>query len=451
MKDLLVVLVMVVLGFSQINWEVEIVDSVPGAPYDFYFNSLALDTCRVAHIVYNKNEFEKVIYASRVDTGWQKETVDSGSSVFYGFSLIFDSDNIPHLSYYRGDDNTDKTYLCYARRGNADWQIEAVDSSTGSLGNYFWDFNSSIDLDTLGSPGVAYIAWNVDDSLHYIKYAHYNGTDWDTSVVEYDSAYANIQTAPTDFSPSLRFDSRNIPHIAFYHAYPLYDSDTLKIAYYDDSSSRWIVSPVLCNIGAGISISLALNSQDYPYIAHGVDIGLYCTWWDGVFWNQEYTGDDIGWLNIRIVIDLDNLDNPHIFYHPTGPVEYCYKDSVWHLCGRVDSTLDNLGDISLAIDNVDQPHVSFRFSDWDSIHQDNFAGLKYAKGTFVSVDEEEVTEIETGTFREIIFSGPLHLPEGKECRVFDIIGRVVTPDKIRPGVYFVEIDGEITKKVVKIR
>jgi hypothetical protein len=50
-----------------------------------------------------------------------------------------------------------------------------------------------------------------------------------------------------------------------------------------------------------------------------------------------------------------------------------------------------------------------------------------------------------------IISGPLLLPEGKKCRVFDITGRVVAPDKMLPGIYFVEIDGHITQKVIKVR
>ena len=50
-----------------------------------------------------------------------------------------------------------------------------------------------------------------------------------------------------------------------------------------------------------------------------------------------------------------------------------------------------------------------------------------------------------------IFRGPLQLPKGKQCKVFDITGRVVEPEKIVPGIYFVEIEGEIAQKVVKIR
>jgi len=50
-----------------------------------------------------------------------------------------------------------------------------------------------------------------------------------------------------------------------------------------------------------------------------------------------------------------------------------------------------------------------------------------------------------------IFSGPLQLPEGKKCKVFDITGRVVEPDRIQPGIYFIEVDGVVVNKVVKIR
>jgi len=50
-----------------------------------------------------------------------------------------------------------------------------------------------------------------------------------------------------------------------------------------------------------------------------------------------------------------------------------------------------------------------------------------------------------------IFSGPLQLPKGKQCKVFDITGRVIAPQHIKPGIYFIEIEGKITEKVVKVR
>ena len=59
--------------------------------------------------------------------------------------------------------------------------------------------------------------------------------------------------------------------------------------------------------------------------------------------------------------------------------------------------------------------------------------------------------VKRNTIGATIFAGPLMLPNGKQCKVFDITGRVVLPDKIKPGIYFIEVDGQITRKVVKVR
>jgi hypothetical protein len=71
-------------------------------------------------------------------------------------------------------------------------------------------------------------------------------------------------------------------------------------------------------------------------------------------------------------------------------------------------------------------------------------------GNLVGVEEEKAS-VKKYDLGPTIFSGPLVLPEGKECKVFDITGRGVMPDKIKPGIYFIKVDGKITGKVVKIR
>ncbi len=55
------------------------------------------------------------------------------------------------------------------------------------------------------------------------------------------------------------------------------------------------------------------------------------------------------------------------------------------------------------------------------------------------------------SFSATLFSGPLRLPKNKTCRVFDITGRSVTPDRLKPGVYFIEVDGKIAQKVIKVK
>lgn len=69
------------------------------------------------------------------------------------------------------------------------------------------------------------------------------------------------------------------------------------------------------------------------------------------------------------------------------------------------------------------------------------------------VEERPVVShvVKQSTIGATIFAGPLILPEGKKCKVFDITGRVVEPTKIEPGIYFIEVDGAVTQKVVKVR
>jgi hypothetical protein len=76
--------------------------------------------------------------------------------------------------------------------------------------------------------------------------------------------------------------------------------------------------------------------------------------------------------------------------------------------------------------------------------------IKTDQNGLAQIEEETETVLDKNISATII-SGPLLLPEGKMCRVFDITGRVVATNPIMPGIYFVEVDGEITQKVIKIR
>jgi len=69
----------------------------------------------------------------------------------------------------------------------------------------------------------------------------------------------------------------------------------------------------------------------------------------------------------------------------------------------------------------------------------------------LGVEENESSVVANKGITATIFRGPLQLPADKKCKVYDITGRVVAPDKIQPGIYFIEIDGVVTQKVVKVR
>ncbi len=385
----ILVLLIGAFGFCQVEWNADIVDSMiySSNEFDFTHTSMAMDQNEVVHIVYNK--YDEMICASKTDTSWQKETVESG--FYYAcFSLAFERNGVAHLGFYRVDDSLNMTYLCHAQRDTAGWTVSVVDSIYGILTNYWflWGYyRTSIALDTSDLSGIAYTSWNAGDSLHYIKYAHYNELGWDTSLVEYDSVWMP-HTNPSDWSPVLQFTGENVPMIAFHQTLGN-PQDTIKIASFDTSLDTWIIEPAICGAYGGAAISFALNSQDYPCLAHGWGSAVAYSWWDGVSWHTEATGATMGWVGIRIALALDSLDNPHILYRMDfGPIGYCYKrNNVWYTNGWVE-TAD--GNFSLLLDSNGDPHISFYFWEWDSINQIYIEGIKYAKGTLVGVTEKQI-------------------------------------------------------------
>lgn len=50
-----------------------------------------------------------------------------------------------------------------------------------------------------------------------------------------------------------------------------------------------------------------------------------------------------------------------------------------------------------------------------------------------------------------IISGSFNIPAARKYRIYDIAGRIVQPEALGQGIYFLEIDGEIQSKIVKIR
>lgn len=379
------VLLISILCFGEINWQIEIVDSVDyysATDEDFRWCSVALDTNDVPHIIYYKAN--NLIHAVHCDTGWQKEIVESGLS-YYRFSLVIDKNNNPHLSYYRRDDNLNKFYLCYTHRNSASWLIDVFDSL--SYWPFWYGAYTSLAIDTIGQPGIAYVSWNLTDSIAYIKYAHRNYTNWDTSVVEYDSTHTGI----TDWNPSLKSNSKNTPIIAFNQLYPPTGYyDTVKIAYFDDSLNCWFVSPAIYWPPDGQpSLSLQLDNQDHPCIALCRSGTLAYAWWNGSAWQIQPTQIGIGDYGAVINLDLDSLNNPHIAFQGdflTPFPGYCYyQHNHWYEYVPFDDSLHPRGGISFALDRDGNPHIAYTCDYWNG--SVNILALKYAKGNFVGIEE----------------------------------------------------------------
>jgi uncharacterized delta-60 repeat protein len=148
-------------------------------------------------------------------------------------------------------------------------------------------------------------------------------------------------------------------------------------------------------------------------------------------------------------IALDNSGNVCV----TGMSSYDYATVKYNSSGtqqwvaRYDGPGNSIDFANaIAVDNVD--YVCVTGGSYGSGTDYDYATIKYLP---TGIAEERATSVENSCRGATIFHGPLQLPEGKKCKVYDITGRIVMQETMKPGVYFIEIDGVVTQKVVKIR
>jgi len=76
--------------------------------------------------------------------------------------------------------------------------------------------------------------------------------------------------------------------------------------------------------------------------------------------------------------------------------------------------------------------------------------ISWFESDLTGVAEEHEVHVEK-RYGSSIVQGPLVLPESKGHALFDISGREVDMHHVPPGVYFLEIDGHVVQKVVKVQ
>lgn len=87
----------------------------------------------------------------------------------------------------------------------------------------------------------------------------------------------------------------------------------------------------------------------------------------------------------------------------------------------------------------------------DSV-SDNVDFIPWSQGPIGIEEKPTVEPIDDFTrLPATIISGRLELPNAKKYRIIDIAGREIDTRDISPGIYFVEIDGIVVQKVIKIK
>src|SRR5690606_14212186 len=125
-------------------------------------------------------------------TAWQFQTIDSGST-FRDTSIAIDSLGNPHIAYYDYGSSGARQDLKYAAFDGTNWSITTVDDFRAGEHN-------TLVLDSQDRPRIAYVG------LGATKYAWYDGHAWTIDFV-----------APQANYPSLALDQNGRPMISYYN------------------------------------------------------------------------------------------------------------------------------------------------------------------------------------------------------------------------------------------
>jgi hypothetical protein len=142
--------------------------------------------------------------------------------------------------------------------------------------------------------------------------------------------------------------------------------------------------------------------------------------------------------SITDVLGTSDIGDDVAWWHNDGsiPIQWTeqtiddYFDGAWPVYAK---DMDNDGDA----DVLSAAYYADEIAWWEN--------------SLLGVEEHGAAVPDNHSYGPTIISGQLALPHGKHYLVYDIMGRAIDPLQLRSGIYFIEVDGEIVKKVIKIR
>ncbi|MFA6332000.1 MAG: hypothetical protein WCX22_03530 [Methanoregula sp.] len=344
------------------NWAITTVDETTASEGTGKAVSLAINTAGIPHIGYYDEANKRVMYATRVDTRWQREQV-AGSSGTTSTSISLDRSGAPSISF--GDGQYFST-LFYAARSESGWNVTTVDKgSAGDAGGY-----SSLARDR---DGVPHIAYNDGHTFATLMYATMNSStgSWDPVAIDNGGAVGD-----TGYGSSLEFDAAGHPHIAYTAGkhfadlmYAFNDGVSWAITRVDDGGGR--------TTSSGLNPSLALDSHGFPHISYysDSDAELRYASWNGTTWEKETIDSDNDEGKYSALV-IDAQDRPYIGYYDASYGELMYAtratpESVWKI-HIVDTEGDAGQYVKVALDPAGHPcfvyydatNHALRYAEW---------------------------------------------------------------------------------------
>jgi hypothetical protein len=209
--------------------------------------SFAFDGAGTPHAFYASGT--EVHHATRDASGWSVEVVGSPYAGFGRSSMVIDASGRPHVAYFA-------RRLYYATRGTSSWTWEVVDESGWVRGMY-----PSIALDASNRPRISYHDHGEDD----LRYAQWNGSDWDREIVDYFTFYRGGSWT------QLLLDSTGLPVIA-HQGWS--SRDTVRYSRFDGSTwthevlDRAPTTPSSTNRSFGLFIQMVRDSRGTDHLVY---------------------------------------------------------------------------------------------------------------------------------------------------------------------------------------
>jgi hypothetical protein len=365
-------------------------------------------------------------------------------------NIDFGSVNFNDFSYFCtriytlliGDENTaNDTSVVYTKTDNGyiifEMDVQAICNDNHLLGVEFDGVRFYITGGNRGTdPNKVYVVdatgtllWSLDQPSHATGWG-WRDLAWDgvySGPDRIDTLYASVNNNVDKFSIDLAGGS-----LIYHGSFPGAENPNRALAFRPDSTlfytANWTSHCYKFN-----KLGVILQSVQNNYSIYGA---AYDTLFREVYWHSQDdpgTGFDCQ-ISRMDAYTMNFLGTPFGFPLPSG-----LTDGV--AGGLCSGYAYPWGCILYAlVQGTPHDYIVGFPAGW--IDNENIRSVSEEnKGSMAKINDTSAT----------IFSGPLRLPEGKKCKVFDITGRVVEPERIQPGIYFIEVDGVVTQKVVKVR
>jgi hypothetical protein len=286
-----------------------------------------------------------------------------------------------------------------------DWATVKYDS----MGNEQWDrvYGSDIHDD-----GACAIAVDNAGNVYVTGYSWSDVTSFDYTTIKYDSSGTQCW-------------------IARYNG-PANDADLASAMIVDDMGNVYITGYSWDTLGYP-------NCRNYATVKYNT--------FGEQLWAARYSY--IPYVHNRANdIALDSLGNVYVTGYSAADYTTIRYDSVGneHWVGRYNGFGYDEA-FAITVDNAGNFYITGQSAGERTGY--DYLTIKYSATTGVTA--KKVVSVKNITIYPTILSGPLLLPADQPYKIFDITGRQIHTLNPTPGIYFIEVGGEIRQKVIKIK